>query len=99
MWFWHQVDQGQSILSNSCITTFFFSSNQSQKKTFSQNSDNIDDNNSNDIYILPLNDGFDIGIKCQSAKTMTIIIWFDGKKQQQHFFRQIVTSKIRIKKF
>ena len=52
----------------------FFSSNQSQKKTFSQNSDNIDDNNSNDIYILPLNDRFDIGIKCQSAKTMTIIL-------------------------
>ena len=76
----------------------FFSSNQSQKKTFSQNSDNIDDNNSNNIYILPLNDGFDIGIKCQSAKTMTIILWFDGKKTTT-FFPSNCNIKNKNKKF
>ena len=97
MWFWHQVDQGQSILSNSCITTFFFVKSIT-KKTFSQNSDNIDDNNSNDIYILPLNDGFDIGIKCQSAKTMTIILWFDGKKTTTTFFPSNCNIKNKNKK-
>ena len=68
------------------------------KKTFSLNSDNTDDNNSNDIYILPLNDGFDIGIKCQSAKTMTIILWFDGKKTTTTFFPSNCNIKNKNKK-